>query len=80
MEYRDPEHLAVKQYHIFKMAAGKTAKSILISLGVRLEKFNLPQIASVVTCDELDLPSLGERKTALFAVIPDNERLLCGPM
>ena len=76
LEYRDPEHLAVKQYHIFKMAAGKTAKSILISLGVRLEKFNLPQIASVVTCDELDLPSLGERKTALFAVIPDNDSSL----
>ena len=65
----DPEHLAVKQYHIFKLAAGKTAKSILISLGVRLEKFNLPQIASVVNHDELDIPSLGERKTALFAII-----------
>lgn len=73
---RDPEHLAVKQYHIFKLAAGKTAKSILISLGVRLEKFNLPQIAAVVCCDELDIPALGERKTALFAVIPDNDSSL----
>ena len=73
---RDPEHLAVKQYHIFKLAAGKTAKSILISLGVRLEKFNLPQIASVVNHDELDIPSLGERKTALFAIIPDNDSSL----
>ena len=72
----DPEHLAVKQYHIFKLAAGKTAKSILISLGVRLEKFNLPQIASVVTHDELDIPSLGERKTALFAIIPDSDSSL----
>lgn len=72
----DPEHLAVKQYHIFKLAAGKTAKSILISLGVRLEKFNLPQIASVVCHDELDIPSLGERKTALFAIIPDNDSSL----
>lgn len=72
----DPEHLAVKQYHIFKLAAGKTAKSILISLGVRLEKFNLPQIASVVNHDELDIPSLGERKTALFAIIPDNDSSL----
>lgn len=71
-----PEHLAVKQYHIFKLAAGKTAKSILISLGVRLEKFNLPQIASVVCHDELDIPSLGERKTALFAIIPDNDSSL----
>ncbi len=73
---RDPEHLAVKQYHIFKLAAGKTAKSILISLGVRLEKFNLPQIASVVSHDELNLPSLGDKKTALFAVIPDNDSSL----
>ena len=73
---RDPEHLAVKQYHIFKLAAGKTAKSILISLGVRLEKFNLPQIASVVNHDELDIPSLGERKTALFAIIPDSDSSL----
>ena len=76
LEFRDPEHLAVKQYHIFKLAAGKTAKSILISLGVRLEKFNLPQIASVVMHDELDLPSLGEKKVALFAVIPDNDSSL----
>lgn len=73
---RDPEHLAVKQYHIFKLAAGKTAKSILISLGVRLEKFNLPQIASVVCYDELNLPHLGEQKTALFAIIPDNDSSL----
>ena len=72
----DPEHLAVKQYHIFKLAAGKTAKCILISLGVRLEKFNLPQIASIVSYDELDIPSLGERKTALFAIIPDNDSSL----
>lgn len=73
---RDPEHLAVKQYHIFKLAAGKTAKSILISLGVRLEKFNLPQIAAVVCRDELNIPVLGEHKTALFAVIPDNDSSL----
>lgn len=76
LEMRDPEHLAVKQYHIFKLAAGKTAKSILISLGVRLEKFNLPQIASVVSHDELDFPTLGEQKVALFALIPDNDSSL----
>ncbi len=76
LEMGDSEHLAVKQYRIFKLAAGKTAKSILISLGVRLEKFNLPQIASLVTTDELNLPSLGEKKTALFAVIPDNDASL----
>ena len=74
LEQRNPEHLALKR--IFKMAAGKTAKSILISLGVRLEKFNLPQIASVVSHDELNLPSLGDKKTALFAVIPDNDSSL----
>lgn len=76
LETRDPEHLAVKQYHIFKLAAGKTAKSILISLGVRLEKFNLPQIAGVVNYDEMDFPSVGERKMALFAAIPDNDSSL----
>ena len=76
LEQRIPDHLAVKQYHIFKLAAGKTAKSILISMGVRLEKFNLPQIASVVSRDELNLSSLGTKKTALFAVIPDNDSSL----
>ena len=70
---REPEHLAVKQYNIFKLAAGKTAKSILISLGVRLEKFNLSTIAGITTTDEMELPSIGEKRTALFAVIPDND-------
>ncbi len=70
---RDPEHLAVKQYGIFKLAAGKTAKSILVSLGVRLEKFNLSTIAGITTVDEMELLQIGERKTALFAVIPDND-------
>ena len=76
LSMREPEHLAVKQYHIFKMAAGKTAKSILISLGVRLEKFNIPQVASFMCHDELDIRSLGERKTALFAIIPDSDSSL----
>lgn len=70
---RDPEHLAVKQYNIFKLAAGKTAKSILIGLGVRLEKFNLHTIAGMSMVDEMELTVLGEKKTALFAVIPDND-------
>lgn len=73
LQMREPEHLAVKQYNIFKLAAGKTAKSILISLGVRLEKFNLASIAGITTTDELELSSIGEKKTALFAVIPDND-------
>lgn len=76
LEAEEPDNLAVKQYNIFKLAAGKTAKSILISLAVRLEKFNLPQIASITTQDELDLASLGEKKVALFAVIPDNDSSL----
>lgn len=73
LEMREPENLAVKQYNIFKLAAGKTAKSILIGLGVRLEKFNLSTLAGITTVDEMDLSSIGEKKTALFAVIPDND-------
>jgi type IV secretion system protein VirD4 len=73
LEMREPDHLAVKQYNIFKLAAGKTAKSILIGLGVRLEKFNLSTLAGITTVDEMELPSIGEKKTALFAVIPDND-------
>lgn len=70
---RNPDSLAVKQYGIFKMAGAKTAKSILVSLGVRLEKFNLPQLQSITSFDELDITSLGDRKTALFCIIPDND-------
>lgn len=70
---REPEHLAVKQYDIFRLAAAKTAKSILIGLGVRLEKFNLSTIAGITTADEMELPSIGEKRTALFAIIPDND-------
>lgn len=73
LEMQEPEHLAVKQYNIFKLAAGKTAKSILIGLGVRLEKFNLSSLAGITTVDEMELSSIGEKKTALFAVIPDND-------
>ncbi len=73
LEMQEPEHLAVKQYNIFKLAAGKTAKSILIGLGVRLEKFNLTTLAGITTVDEMELSSIGEKKTALFAVIPDND-------
>ena len=62
------ESIAVKQYHIFKMGAGKTLKSILISAGVRLAAFNLPQIARLTCTDDLHLEQMGERKIALFAV------------
>ena len=71
LEMRDPDSIAVKQYHIYKQAAGKTAKSILISVGVRLAAFNLPQIAKLTNTDELDLSSMGEKKVALFCCIPD---------
>ena len=73
LEMRNPNSLAYKQYKIFKQAAGKTAKSILISVGVRLAAFNLDSIASLTIYDELELEKMGERKTALFAVIPDND-------
>lgn len=73
LEMRKPQSLAVKQYKIYKQAAGKTAKSILISVGVRLAAFNLDSIASITAVDELELEQMGERKTALFAVIPDND-------
>lgn len=73
LEKVKPESLAVKQYKIYKQAAGKTAKSILISVGVRLAAFNLESIMSLTCHDELELEKMGERKTALFAVIPDND-------
>lgn len=73
LQREKPNSLAVKQYNIYKQAAGKTAKSILISVGVRLAAFNLESIASITSTDELDLEKVGERKTAIFAVIPDND-------
>lgn len=76
LEIRDPDSIAVKQYHIYKQAAGKTAKSILISVGVRLAAFNLPQIAKLTNTDELDLSNMGERKVALFCCIPDADTSL----
>lgn len=76
LEMRDPDSIAVKQYHIYKQAAGKTAKSNLISVGVRLAAFNLPQIAKLTNTDELDLSNMGERKVALFCCIPDADTSL----
>lgn len=73
LQREKPNSLAVKQYNIYKQAAGKTAKSILISIGVRLAAFNLESIASITSTDELELEKVGERKTAIFAVIPDND-------
>ena len=76
LEMRDPESIAVKQYHVFKMGAGKTLKSILISVGVRLSAFNLPQIARLTYTDDLHLEEMGEKKVALFCCIPDSDRSL----
>lgn len=73
LEMRKPNAMAVKQYKIFKKAVGKTAKSILISVGVRLAAFNLDSLASITEDDDLELSELGDQKTALFAVIPDND-------
>lgn len=73
---RDPESIAVKQYGIYKQAAGKTAKSILVSVGVRLAAFNLPQITRLTMTDELHLDDLGERRVALFCCIPDSDKSL----
>ena len=73
LEEEEPDHIAVKQYKIFKQAAGKTAKSILISAAVRLAAFNLPEIARITNGDTLDLGSLGDRKRAVFCCIPDND-------
>ena len=69
----DPQSLALKQYEIYRSGATKTIQSILISVGVRLAAFNLDSMASLTRFDELELDKIGERKTALFAVIPDND-------
>lgn len=73
LEEKDPNHIALKQYKVFKQAAGKTAKSILVSVAVRLASFNLPELASFIQKDEMELNMLGKRKQAIFAVIPDND-------
>lgn len=73
LETIDSNSLALKQYKIYKQAAGKTAKSILISVGVRLAAFNLEELASLTRYDEMELEQIGEKKTALFAIIPDND-------
>lgn len=73
LEEKDPNHIALKQYRVFKQAAGKTAKSILVSVAVRLASFNLSELASFTQKDEMELNLLGKRKQAIFAVIPDND-------
>jgi type IV secretion system protein VirD4 len=73
LEERDPEHFAVLQYRKYKMAAGKTAKSILISCGARLAPFDIRELRQLMEYDELELDTLGDRKTALFVIISDTD-------
>ena len=73
LEEEQPAHVAVKQYKVFKQAAGKTAKSILVTAAVQLAAFNIPQYAAMTSMDEMDFGSLGERKRAIFCVIPVND-------
>ena len=79
IERRRPDSVAVRQYKVFKLAAGKTAKSILVSTAVRLAPFNLPQIQALTDHDDMDLYTLGEKKVALYAVIPDNDNTFVRP-
>jgi type IV secretion system protein VirD4 len=73
LEADEPEHFAVKQYRKYKLAAGKTAKSILISCGARLAPFDIAELRELMSYDELELDTLGERKTALFVIISDTD-------
>ncbi len=70
---REPDHFAVKQYKKYKLAAGKTAKSILISCGARLAPFDIAELREIMSYDELELDTLGDRKTALFLIMSDND-------
>ena len=73
LEERDPNHFAVRQYKKFKLSAGKTAKSILVSCGVRLAVFDIAEVREVTAYDELELDTLGDQKTALFLIMSDTD-------
>ncbi len=73
LEYENPDHIALKYYRSYHSGSAKTLKSIQITLAARLEKFNLESLAALTCTDELDLPSMGEKKVALYALIPDND-------
>jgi len=73
LEMRDPESIAVKQYAIYKQAAGKTAKSILISCGARLAPFDIAELREIMSYDEMELDKIGDRKTALFLIMSDTD-------
>ena len=69
LEKRNPEHFAVRQYKKYKLAAGKTAKSILISCGARLAPFDIAELREIMSYDEMELDKVGDRKTALFLIM-----------
>ena len=73
LEERDPQHFAVRQYKKYKMAAGKTAKSILISCGARLAPFDIAELREIMSYDEMELDNIGDRKTALFLIMSDTD-------
>ena len=73
LEEKDPEHFALKQYKKYKLAAGKTAKSILISCGARLAPFDIKELRDLMEYDEMELDTLGDRKTALFLIMSDTD-------
>ena len=73
LEERDPQHFAVRQYKKYKMAAGKTAKSILISCGARLAPFDIAELREIMSYDEMELDQIGDRKTALFLIMSDTD-------
>ena len=73
LEMEKPDHIALKYYHDYHSGSAKTLKSIQITLAARLEKFNLSELSALTATDELELTLLGEKKMALFAVIPDND-------
>ena len=73
LEQENPEHFAVRQYKKYKLAAGKTAKSILISCGARLAPFDIAELRELTEYDELELDTLGDKKTALFVIISDTD-------
>ena len=73
LEEKDPDHFAVRQYKKYKLAAGKTAKSILVSCGARLAPFDIKELREITAYDELELDTIGDRKTALFLIMSDTD-------
>lgn len=73
LEKRDPDHFAVRQYHKYKLAAGKTAKSILVSCGARMAPFDIEEVREITSYDELELDTIGDKKTILFLVMSDTD-------